>query len=66
MAHAFFNYSILERKTSLSIYVNVKFSTIMDLKVKDAETLPFKSFVKRGSFWQKCSAVSELCSFMTV
>lgn len=66
MAHAFLKRSILERKTSLIIYVDVKFSTITDLKVKNAEMLPFISFVERGSFWLKCRAVSELCSFTMV
>lgn len=64
MAHAFFKGSILERRTSLITYMNVKFSTITDLKMKDAETLLFKSFVKRCSFRVKCRAAAELC-FLT-
>lgn len=62
MAHALFKGSVLERKTSPIIYVSVKFSTIMDLKVKDAETLFFEAFVKRRPFRLKCGAVAELCS----
>ena len=48
MAHDSFKYSILERKTSLIIYVNVKFSIMMDHKVEMQKLSPLNPLLKEA------------------